>query len=128
MFNQQKYINKYIKNTYKTIKLRIRKDDRLLIEKLESVDNINQFLIDLILKDIKQNKVYNFINNEIIIEFELSNKMKKLIEEAEEADLLKDYGLYMNLAYAIDALGKKEVSKHTLRESEWNKLTRRYCL
>ena len=57
--------------------------------------------------------------------FYLFPKIEKLIKEA---DLLNDYGLYMNLAYAIDAEAKKEVSHHNLKESQWNKLTRRYCL
>ena len=62
MFNQQEYINDFIKNTYKTIKLRIRNDDKLLINKINSVDNINKYLIELITKDIYENRKYNFIN------------------------------------------------------------------
>lgn len=52
MFNQQNYINNYIKNSYKSIKVRLRKDNALLINKIESVDNVNQYVIDLILKNI----------------------------------------------------------------------------
>ena len=126
MFNQQNYINNYIKNSYESIKVRLRKDNALLINKIESVDNVNQYVIDLILKNIYQNRVYNFINNDILID--LSPKIEKLIKETEEADLLNDYGLYMNLAYAIDAEAKKEVSHHELKESQWNKLIMRYCL
>ena len=128
MFNQKNYINNYIKNSYKSIKVRIRKDNALLINKIESVDNVNQYIVDLILKDIYENRVYNFINNNILIDFDLSPKIEKLIKEAEEADLLNDYGLYMNLAYAIYAQAKKEVSHHELKESQWNKLIMRYCL
>ena len=51
-----------------------------------------------------------------------------LVDEAEQADILEDYGLYMNIADAIDSQGKKEVTHHQLRESEWKKLTKRYCL
>ena len=116
MFNQKNYINNYIKNSYKSIKVRIRKDNALLINKIESVDNVNQYVIDLILKNIYQNRVYNFINNDILIDFDLSPKIEKLIKETEEADLLNDYGLYMNLAYAIDAEAKKEVSHYELKE------------
>lgn len=108
MFNQQKYINSYIKNNYKSIKLRIKKDDLLLINKINSVDNINKYIIDLIKKDIFENRVYNFINNDVKIDFELSNIMKDLVDKCEEADLLNDYGLYMNLADAIDSQGKKK--------------------
>ena len=114
MFDQQNYINNYIKDNYKSIKVRIRKDNALLINKIESVDNVNQYVIDLILKDIYENRVYNFINNDILID--LSPKIEKLIKETEEADLLNDYGLYMNLAYAIEAEAKKEVSHYDLKE------------
>ena len=116
MFDQQNYINNYIKNSYEYIKVRLRKDNALLINKIESVDNVNQYVIDLILKDIYENCVYNFINNDILIDFDLSPKIEKLIKETEEADLLNDYGLYMNLAYAIDAEAKKEVSHYDLKE------------
>ena len=116
IFDQQNYINNYIKNSYESIKVRLRKDNALLINKIESVDNVNQYVIDLILKDIYENRVYNFINNDILIDFDLSPKIEKLIKETEEADLLNDYGLYMNLAYAIDAEAKKEVSHYDLKE------------
>ena len=113
MFDQQNYINNYFKNN-KSIKVRLRKDNALLIDKIESVDNVNQYVIDLILKDIYENRVYNFINNDILID--LSPKIEKLIKETEEADILNDYGLYMNLAYAIDVEAKKEVSHYDLKE------------
>jgi len=128
MFNQQKYINDFIKNNYKTIKLRIRNDDKLLINKINSVDNINQYLISLITKDIYDNRKYNYINNDVVIDFELSHIMQDLVEQAEKADILEDYGLYMNLAYAIDTRAKREVSRHLLTEREWRMLSRRYEL
>lgn len=128
MFNQQKYINKFIKNNYKDIKVRIRKDDRLLMHKISEVDNVNKYISNLILEDIYRNRKYHFINNDIEIDFEVSKTMQDLIEQAEVADILDDYGLYMNLADAIDSQGKKETTHHIIRESEWKKLTRRYCL
>ena len=128
MFNQQEYINDFIKNTYKTIKLRIRNDDKLLINKINSVDNINKYLIELITKDIYENRKYNFINNDIVIDFDLSNTMSDLVDKTEKADILDDYGLYMNLADAIDSQAKKEVSKHLITETEWKRLVRRYQL
>ena len=128
MFNQQEYINNYIKNNYKTIKLRIRKDDKSLINKLSNVENINKYILSLIEKDIIDNRIYHYIDNKINIDFELSKTMKNLIDKAEEADLLEDYGLYMNLADAIDSQGKKEVNNHIITETEWRKLVRRYTL
>lgn len=127
MFNSKDYVNQYIKDNYKTIKLRVRKDNQLLIDKINSVDNLNKYLIGLIIKDIRDNQVYNYIDNDVKIDFALSKKMQVLITQAENADLLNDYGLYMNLADAIDVQAKKEVGKHILKESQWNKLIRRYC-
>ena len=78
--------------------------------------------------DIYRNRKYHYINNKIEIDFELSKTMQALVEDAEKADILEDYGLYMNIADAIDSQGKKETTHHILRESDWKKLTRRYCL
>lgn len=128
MFNQQKYINAFVKNNYKDIKVRIRKDDRLLMHKISEVDNVNKYISNLILEDVYRNRKYHFINNDIEIDFEVSKTMQDLIDQAEIADILDDYGLYMNLADAIDSQGKKETTHHIIRESEWKKLTRRYCL
>lgn len=128
MFDQQKYINTFIKENYKTIKIRIRNDDKLLINKINNVDNINRYILDLIKKDILENRVYNYIDKDVEIDFELSITMEDLVKRAEEADILDDYGLYMNLADAIDSQAKKEVSKHLITETEWKRLTRRYCL
>ena len=128
MFDQQKYINSYMKENYKSLKIRIRKDDKLLMKKLSDVKNVNQYISSLIMKDIYENAKFNFINDGIKIDFELSPKMKNLIKGAEKADLLNQYGTYMNYAYAIDAQGKKETTHHQLRESQWNKLIDRYCL
>ena len=128
MFNQQKYINNFIKDNYKELKIRIRKDDRLLMNKLNEVDNVTKYISSLIVEDIYRHREYHFINNDIEIDFALSKTMQNLVDEAEKADILNDYGLYMNIADAIDSQGKKETTHHILRESEWKKLTRRYCL
>ena len=128
MFNQREYINDFIKNNYRTIKLRIRNDDKILVAKINNTDNINKYLIDLIRKDIVENRKYNYINDGIKIDFELSKTMNDLIKKAEEADYFEDYGLYMNIVDAIDSQAKKEVSRHNITETEWNTIIRRYSL
>lgn len=128
MFNQKKYVNEYQKNYYKTIKFRVRKDDKIILNKIENTKNINKYIYELIKKDIYENVKYNFINDDIKIDFELSKTMKDLINKVEEADLLDDYGLYINLADAIDTQAKLESSHHILTNSQWNKLNRRYPL
>ena len=77
---------------------------------------------------IETEEKIDYINNEIKIDFELSKTMGDLVEKAEEADILEDYGLYMNYVYAIDARAKKEVTNHSMKESMWNRLLRRYQL
>ena len=128
MFNQQEYINSYIKSTYKTIKLRIRNDDKIIINKINKTENINKYILNLIEKDIYENRKYQYIDNSVIIDFDLSKTMQDLVDKAEEADLLEDYGLYMNIADAIDSQGKKEANNHIITETEWAKLVRRYQL
>ena len=126
MFNQKEYINSYLKDNYKTIKVRIRNDDKVLIDKINNCDNINKYILELIKKDIYENRKYNFINNEINIDFELTKTMSDLVKKAEDADILNYYGLYMNIADAIDVEGKKEATHHIISETEWRKLVRRY--
>ncbi len=128
MFNQQEYINEYIKEKYKSVKLRIKNSDSVLLKKISSVGNVNQYILDLIRKDIYENRVYHYINDEIKIDFELSKTMSALVEKAEEADILEDYGLYMNYVHAIDTRAKKEVTNHLMKESIWKILLRRYQL
>ena len=128
MFNQQEYINSFIKNNYRTIKIRIRNTDKVLINKINSVDNINKYILGLISDDIRKNRKYNYIDDSIDINFDLSKTMRNLVEMAEEADLLEDYGMYMNVVDAIDSQAKKETSKHIISEIEWKQLIRRYCL
>ena len=128
MFDQQKYINSYMKENYKNLKIRIRKDNKLLMKKLSDVKNVNQYISSLIMKDIFENRSFNFINDKVKIDFSLSKTMQHLVDLAEKADILDDYGLYMNLADAIDSQGKLETTHHELREAQWIKLTQRYCL
>ena len=126
MLNQKEYINSYLKDNYKTIKVCIINDDKVLINKLNNCNNINKYILELIKKDIYENRKYNFINNEINIDFELTKTMSDLVKKAEDADILNDYGLYMNIADAIDSEGKKEATHHIISETEWRKLVKRY--
>jgi len=126
MFDQKSYVNGFIKDHYKTFKVRVKNEDAITLAMLSKVPNFNQYVLGLIAEDIQRKRGYPFIDNDVVIDFELSKTMKDLVDEAEKADILEDYGLYMNLADAIDSQGKKEASKHLLSESQWRKLTRRY--
>lgn len=126
MFNQQKYINEFNKINYKNIKIRIRKDDKIVLFCVKSQKNINKYIRGLIYQDAIKNRKYNFVDKDVIIDFELSKSMKNLCDLAEEADYMNDYESYMNIAYAIDTKAKNETNKHIIKESEWKKLLRRY--
>ena len=126
MFDQQKYINSFIKDNYKTLKIRIRKDNKLLMQKIDEVDNVNAYITSLIMDDIYKHRVYHFIDYEVEIDFELPKVLQNLVNDAEKADMLNDYELYSNIVDAIDVRAKKEVTHHRMRENEWKKLNKRY--
>ena len=51
-FNQQKYINDFNKETYKMFPLRVRKDNDVVIQKLNNTRNKNKYITTLIEKDV----------------------------------------------------------------------------
>lgn len=128
MFDQRKYVNQYIKDTYKSYKLRVRRDDSEVIEKLTGKENLNSYILELIRKDIEASKKWNYINDDVKIDFDLPKGMDELVKEAERGDREEDYGLYMNYAYAIDTRAKNEVSRGRLTDAQWDILCRRFPL
>lgn len=48
--------NEYKKRTYERLTIRIRKDDTEVLEKLESVESKNNYIVELIRADIKASK------------------------------------------------------------------------
>lgn len=128
MFDQRKYVNQFIKNTYKSYKLRVRKDDSEVIDKLSGEENLNAYIVGLIRQDIDASRKWNYINGAIKIDFPVSLTMQNLISEAERGDKEDDYGLYMNYAYAIDSQAKNEVKKGKLTDAQWDTLCRRFPL
>ena len=54
-FNQKEYINNYNKENYKMFPFRIRKDDTLVFNKLNSVSSVNGYIYSLIENDINNN-------------------------------------------------------------------------
>ena len=55
--NYSSPVARYVAKTYKRVTIKLRKDrDMDIINHLESVKNINQYIKDLILKDIENNK------------------------------------------------------------------------
>ena len=123
---KQKYINKYIKDKYRTFKFRVRKENQEVINRLSDANNMTKYIITLIEEDIKRNKKYNYLDASVKIDFELPQNIKSLVEDAERADLEDDYGLYMNLACAIDTNAKNATTKRQLNDFQWETLVRRF--
>lgn len=55
-FNQLEYISKFNKENYKHYHIKVNLKDKEVIDKLNSVDSKNGYIIDLIKKDIKSKK------------------------------------------------------------------------
>ncbi len=111
---------------YLTIEIKIKNDEGVLLEKIDEVDNLNMYILGLIRKDIYENREHNFVDSSVKINFPLTKTMTDLVKRAEEGDAQDDYGLYMNMADAIDTQGKSEVRRHIITETEWDTLVRRY--
>lgn len=122
----REYINKYIKENYKTFKFRVRKENQDVINRLCDADNMTQYLIRLVKEDMKRSQKYNYIDDSIKINFKLPKNIQNLVVDAEKADLEDDYGLYMNLASAIDTNAKNATAKKQLNNFQWELLVRRF--
>ena len=51
-FNQKQYISNYNKETYKMFPFRVRKDNDIVINKLNNIRNKNKYITELIEKDV----------------------------------------------------------------------------
>ena len=118
--------NKSLNENYRTFEFVVRKDNVQLINKLREVDDITKYITTLIEEDIKRNKKYNYLDDTIMIDFDLPQNIKHLVDEAEKADLEDDYGLYICLASAIDTNAKNATRKRELNEYQWEVLVRRF--
>ena len=68
--NKINYISKYNKNNYKMYQFRVKRNDDDLINKLDSVNNRNQYISSLIRKDI---------NPEVLTIKEIKNRIKPIM-------------------------------------------------
>ena len=77
-FNQKDYISKFNKDTYKMYQLRIKRDDKELIDKLDNVKNRNSYLTSLIENDIRPN---------VLTIKEIKTRIKPIIEKHQIKDV-----------------------------------------
>ncbi len=69
---------------------------------------------------------YNYINDDIVIDFEVPMVLKNLMLDAEKSDLEEDEGTYLNYADAIDVWAKNYYQDGELSNLQWELLCRRY--
>ena len=77
-FNKINYISEYNKNKYKMYQFRVKKNDVELIDRLESVNNKNQYISSLIRKDI---------NPDVLSIKEIKNRIKPVMAKHHVKDV-----------------------------------------
>ena len=73
---------------------------------------------------MKHNK-FNWINNDIALDFPIPAFLQQLFDEAEELDLAKNYE-YFCVASAIDVQTKGFVRTGTLTQEQWDLICLKY--
>lgn len=72
------YINEYNKNNYKMYQFRIRRDNKELLKKLDNIPNRNNYIINLINKDL---------NNTVLSIKEIKSLIKPIIQKHKIQDV-----------------------------------------
>lgn len=72
-------------------------------------------------------KKFNYIKDDVIIDFEIPKLLKNTIQEAEELDRAHSLE-YFCVADAIDVLCKNYVSNNNLTQEQWNIITWKYSV
>lgn len=70
-------------------------------------------------------KKYNWINNEIEIDFPLPKLMQNLIVRLEELEAAGDYS-YFNVSEALDCAAKEMVVQGLMTKEQWDLLCAKY--
>lgn len=68
---------------------------------------------------------YNWINEDIKIDFPLPNVIKNLIHKLEELDKSKNYA-YFNYSESLDYIAKELTFNGTLSKHQWDVLITKY--
>lgn len=92
-FNQKEYINNYQKNKYKMYQFRVRKDDDVLINKLDNLKNRNNYIVSTLSKSFNgRNGIYTIA------------QLKKIIKP-----ILSEYGI--NEVYLFGSYARGEANE-----------------
>lgn len=71
-------------------------------------------------------KVFNWVNDNIKIDFPISRGMKNTMEEAEQLDLDNNKEEYSAVADFLDLMGKEAFANKLITKEQWNKICERY--
>lgn len=71
-------------------------------------------------------KTFNWVNDNIKIDFPISNGMKNTMEEAEQFDLDNNMGEYAAIADFLDLMGKEAFVNKLITKEQWDKICERY--
>lgn len=74
---------------------------------------------------MKNQRKYNWIDESIVIDFDMPLIMKNLILDMEKLDEEEDYG-YLNYCEALDDLAKEAYVQGWLTKAQWDMLVRKY--
>lgn len=71
-------------------------------------------------------KSFNWINDDIKIDFSVSELLSNTMAEAEEADLNGNNGEYMVLSDMLDVYAKNAYSCGKITKEQWDRICQRY--
>lgn len=68
----------------------------------------------------------NWINTEVVFDFPVPKGVQRVIEDVEQADRQKNFGLYLNLVDYLDVACKNACAARKLTEEQWDQILRKY--
>lgn len=69
---------------------------------------------------------FTWIDEEIVLDFEVPKLLKNTIEEIEQADIMQDKAEYNILSDTIDVLSKNFCSAKILTQKQWDTICQKY--
>lgn len=75
----------------------------------------------------KETTKYNFINDDIKIDFAIPKDIQRQILKCEQYDLEDNYGSYECNLYALDSMCKMAYAQGIFTQRQWDTVMARYC-
>lgn len=71
-------------------------------------------------------QIHHWIDDTVVIDFELTQRLKDLIEEIEQLDENEHWG-YFNYVETLDNVCKSRVGDGKMTREQWDTLLYKYC-